>query len=149
MLLNKIIFPAALDTEIKKINALKVLAFADDVNILANFPSGNLTGLDAAVRYIPEGVTFGLTYVEFQWVVKRQDAKSVNIIPLSTATVNEGLIVNENEYGSSSESFFTNSFLVAAGDQNIRVGVSNFTQTVDNNPFSALTSAGVLYYQIS
>jgi hypothetical protein len=149
MLLNQISFPRDLDSSQKQIDALKVLAFTDNVSVVYNAQSGVLDALVTEVRYLPEGVNFGVLPTDFVLAVKRQDAKSVNIVPLSTATLNEGLAVNETLFGGSTEAYFTNSYTVQVNTNIIRVGVSNFTQTVDNNPFANLLNSVVLYYQIT
>jgi len=150
MLLNQIQFPDTINTDAEKIAALKVLAFADDILVMSP-AAGDIPSTDDCVakcRFLPEGVVFGFTKTAFQLVVRRQDAKSVALTPLSVATVGQGMVVNETQFGSDSETYFSNSYRISTANQTFRVGVSNFTQTLDNNPFDALTAVDILYYQL-
>ena len=79
------------------------------------------------------------------WFVRRQDLKSAKVQQLSKAIEGEGLIVHEtteNQY----EQYFSNSAAIKIDNGWIRYGVSNFTQTEDNDPFNAVTE--VFYYEI-
>ena len=67
---------------------------------------------------------------------------------MSTAVFGQGLVINETSFGSSTETFFLNSYRVKVATELYRVGVSNFTQTQDNNPFSDLTATDVLYFEV-
>lgn len=145
LLLNKI----TLNSSSTVTDVLNLCAFADDITILPESPgSGSGDQGIFSVRYIPEG----LSATAYKTVL-RQDAKTVNLTPLSTAVYGQGMVVNETFYGSSTESFFLNSIvfsLAVGGTQPVtfRVGVSNFTQTQDNNPFSSIDAANILYFEV-
>ena len=149
---NTINLPRSLTTE-NQGDVLKVLAFAEGFTSNYNEMLGKDTHI-VEVAYIPEGVAIKpvgsptLSEADFQFVIARQDAKSVNLVPLSKATYEQGMIINESQYGSSTETFFLNSFSISIGGQMFRAGISNFTQTLDNNPFEALNSTQILYYSL-
>lgn len=135
---------------------LQLTAFADDVRVV---PGAGGAGIDPKfifeTRYIPENIV--ITTVDngpenIGAEVLRQDAKRVNLTPLSTAVFGQGLSIDESAFGRSSESYFLNSVLISVdtnfGPAKFRFGVSNFTQTQDNNPFEGLSTDVVLYYEV-
>ena len=150
MLYNQIGLPTDFTLEVTKINTLRLLAFTED------FTSNNYQGTTTyivKVAYLPEGVPIvqadgGYGTSDFVGFVTRQDAKSVPIVPLSKATFHQGMIINETAFGQSAETYFLNSITIYQAGQTFRLGVSNFTQTLDNNPFTALTSSSILYYDL-
>lgn len=144
LLLNKI----TINTSSSITDVLSLCAFADDITIVPEAPgSGSGDQGIFSVRYIPEGLSS-----QAYKTVLRQDAKTVNLTPLSTAVYGQGMVVNETFYGSSTESFFLNSIVftlgVGGGPQTFRVGVSNFTQTQDNNPFASVDAGNILYFEV-
>lgn len=149
---NTIALPQSV-TPANQADVLKVLAFAEGLTSAWDAQAQMYQHI-VEVAYIPEGVPIigvgaQLTSSElFQFIVARQDGKSVNLVPLSKATYEQGMIINESQFGSSTETYFLNSFVVSIAGQNFRAGISNFTQTLDNNPFENLDSSLILYYSL-
>ena len=151
MLLNKIILPyTATPTNSIRTGILNSLAFADDVETSLQVGDPFIdTVVTVCTRYLPENVDFSNTLSDssFYISVNRQDKKTIPLVPLSTAVFGQGMIINETQFGSSAETYFLNSYKLTVGREVYRVGVSNFTQTQDNNPFSTLTAETILYFE--
>jgi hypothetical protein len=155
MLTNKIQLPYTTNlTNDHREGILNVLAFADDISTSIYYndldASNPLSLVEVSSRYLPEGVSFSTTDSDtnFYIAVSRQDKKTIPLVPLSTAVFGQGMVINESQFGGSAETYFLNSFRVKVSTDVFRVGVSNFTQTQDNNPFSSLGSTQILYFEV-
>ena len=129
----------------------KLAIFSEEINTFTNGAAFDQV-LEFNLRFVPSGITITNAVVGGEiaaytpnFSTVRQDVKTVDVEELPKAMEGQGVVVLEstfNEY----KKYFTNSFVVPVDDKFLRVGVSNFTQTEDNNPYSAVTS--ILYFQL-
>lgn len=140
---------SALDTNFDDIAKLLVASNAviQETNGLAYGQS-----LIFDVFYQPSDVTVASGVMEGEvtaytpeWFIKRQDVQTKKVEQLPKAIAGQGVVIKETSLGQY-ENYFLNSYVIQVDDAWMRVGISNFTQTEDNNPYDLLST--VLYFRV-